>query len=257
VTARCDNIFVRHRNAPALTLIEVILAIALSAIVLGGAMAFYRHTLMARRTIEEQVRTTEATRRAMDLMTNELRTALAYPSLGIGIEGQWDRIQFVATSLPGPEAWDLSEREKVPIEPSYDLRLVGYGLQVIKDEQTGELVTEGLTRTMQKVLTTKVAEEGTDVTSVLLSPYVKFVSFRYWQDGEWLDSWGGGDLPRAVEIVMGFQPLPEGVEVKDYPGRTLKRVVYLPGAGGGGTPSGKPGSDGLPAGDGMGSEGRP
>ncbi len=75
----------------------------------------------------------------------------------------------------------------------------------------------------------KLAEEGQDIETRLVSEHIRFVSFRYWREGVWGETWTGGDLPPAVEIVLGAQPLPAETEPQEYPHPTLRRVVYVPG----------------------------
>lgn len=215
----------------AMTLLEVMLAVVICAGVLGGSMSFYHHALGTRDALEEKIRTIETTRRAMELMTSELRWATKYPFLNMGLEGQGGQMQFVSTRAPSGEMWIVAEEESARM-PSGDLRIVGYRLGLTEDEETGEELITGLERTVQKSMTVRVADEEEEVESSVVGPNVGFVMFRYWQDGTWLDNWAGGDLPMAVEISLGFEPLDEGLEPEDYQGELLRRVVCVPQAAG-------------------------
>jgi len=213
-----------------MTLIEVMLAIGIATGVMGGAMAFYQHALKVREGVLESIRAVEANRRVMDLMTKELRAATVHNFTKTGLEGQADEIAFVTTSLPGAEAWILGEREDRAVIPSHDLTIVGYCLRYSEDPETGQTLIDGLERTLQKVLTLPVTDEELDIESTLVSPYVAFVNLRYFHQGAWLDSWTGGDVPMAVEITLGVEPLAEGLEPDEYDSDSLKRVVFIPSA---------------------------
>lgn len=212
-----------------MTLLEVILAVALTVIVVGSAGAFYSNALTVRRSIEEQMQFAEATRLVMDHMTNELRSAMSYPFLNMGMEGRPDTATFICATLPGPSAWAVRKSTEDEIPPTHDLRILTYRLRTHEDEETGEEVIDGLERVTQKVMAAEIIEES-DLDSVLLTPLIRFVAFRYHRNGTWLESWTGGDLPAAVEISIGAEPLPEEFEPIDYPYSVFRRVVFVPGS---------------------------
>ena len=218
-----------------MTLLEVILALTLSVGLVGSALGFYRYAVDVRRGIEAEMRRIEGGRMVMELITNELRSATVYKYLAMGVEGQADKIQFVSTAVPGSSVWlprdQADQGTDSSIVPEHDLRIVGYGLQAGKDQATGAPTVQGLQRTCQKNITARVVEADRDIEVRLLSQDIKFINFRYWQDGQWLPAWTGGDLPGAVEITLGADPLPEGVGAADYPFDVLRRVVYLPESG--------------------------
>lgn len=216
-----------------MTLLEVVLAIALTVGLMGMALGFYRQVVDVRRDFSGQLSTVQATasrRMVMDRITDELRTAIVYPFLQIGLSGQAMEMQFMTAALPGPAAWATEDITDDPVPPEHDIQLVGYRLRIGEDEDGLEVV-EGLERTVQKIVSAQVAEEGEEIQGCLVAPQYKFVSFRYWDNeaGEWLDTWEGDDLPLAVEILLGAQPLPEDLEPQDYPYPTFRRVVYVPG----------------------------
>ena len=217
------------RPPSGMTLLEVVLAVTLTVGVVCSATAFYRCALDVRSGLEAEMRVVEARRLIMDRITNELRYALVYKFLGLGVEGSAQQVRFVSATLPGPAAWAVRKPTEAPIRPEHDLRLIGYRLRTYEDEQIGSLIVGGLERNCQKLLAVEVIEEGRTVESTLLTEHIKFIAFRYWQGGRWLESFSG-DLPLAVEITMGTEPLPAETAVADYPYATFRRVVYLPGA---------------------------
>jgi hypothetical protein len=130
--------------------------------------------------------------------------------------------------MPGADAWLVRTATDGPAGPSGGgLQTVGYRLSVSQDED-GNVVINGVERTCQKLATAQVAEEGKQIEVKRLAPSMKFLRLRYWDGTTWLESWSRSDLPGAVEIVMGEQPLPEGVLPMEYPYDTFRRVVFVP-----------------------------
>jgi type II secretory pathway component PulJ len=216
---------IRRRRQRGMTLLEVVLAIALSVGVMGGAMAFYRQAVDVRTSLEGRVQTIEAQRLVMDRLTNEFRGALAV------MQGEAGEVGFFAAHLPGPAAWAVRKSTEEAIPPESDLEWVGYRLRTVEDEDSGEETIVGLERTSRK--TERLVEDEEELETALLSSEVKFFAMRYYHQGVWLTSWQA-DLPQAVEITLGATPLPADTDPQDYPYETFRRVVYLPAAGAGG-----------------------
>lgn len=216
------------------TLLEVVLAVTLSAGIIGATMAFYHRALYVRDRLEFRLQAVESNRRVMDRITGELRAAMSYPFLGIGMEGTSDEISFITVGLPGAAAWAVRQDDQDPIPPTHDLSMVGYRLRIDEEQEGSESAVMGLERSVKKVLTTEVAEEDRDIERALLSPHVRYIGFRYWQDGEWLEDWSDQALPKAVEITLGAEPLEGNDKTEDYQWEVFRRVVYIPAWGYGG-----------------------
>jgi len=221
------------RRRRAFTLVEVILAVGLTMGVVLAALAFYQQIISTRQSFTDQLGAVEVTagRRAlMERMTGELRSAIVYPFLQMRLTGGASGMQFMVAALPGQSVWATDDISDLPAAPQQDMRIVGYRLRQSEDPDTGLPTIEGIERTEQTVIAAATIEEGVDVTSTLIGPTFKFLSLRYWdnQSGQWLTSWDGGDAPMAVEITIGIEPLPEGVEPVDYPFEAFRRVVYVP-----------------------------
>ncbi|MCD6364269.1 MAG: hypothetical protein J7M14_00160 [Planctomycetes bacterium] len=219
----------RHkRGCNAMTLLEIVLALTIVVGVMGGLYGFYSHVLSTCRAVRDAAEQIAAVRIVMDRMTAELRSAKVYPFVNFGLEGMRDNTRFVTTVLPGPAAWAVRSATEEPVPPEHDLQLVGYRLRTT--EVAGEeTIVEGLERISQKVIAAPDAEEGEEIEVAFLTSHVKFLSLRYWTGNGWQDTWNGPDLPGAVEIVMGFEPLEEGISPDEYPYETFRRVVYVPG----------------------------
>ncbi len=219
------------------TLMEVMLAVTLTVGLVGSVFLFYDGVIDVREAVTETAEFASAERIIMDRITNELRSAMVYPFIRQGLWGDNEKMGFITVSLPGPVAWAVRKSTEDAIPPEHDLQLVGYRLHIEEDEE-GRPVTVGLERTEQKVLLTETAEEGEEIQAVLLTERIKFLRLRYLAQADpaadeqpWQDSWRDeGNLPLAVEIVLGAEPLPEGAEPDEYPYQTWRRVVYVPGS---------------------------
>ena len=231
--AFCGGPAVGRRARGGLTLLEVVIAVALTVGLMFSALSFYQQVADTQADFGDElgsIRATAVRRAVMDRITDELRTAIEYPFLQIGLSGQPMEMRFMTVALPGPAVWAAADIIDEPIPPEHDVRWVGYRLRICEDEDGMEVV-EGLERTEQKVVSAEEAEEGEEIVGSLVAPQFKFAAFRYWdnQGGEWLDNWEGGTLPLAVEILLGTEELPEDMEPQDYPYPTHRRVVYVPG----------------------------
>jgi len=198
-----------------------------------AALAFYQQIISTREAFGDRlgaVEVTAARRAVMERMTDGLRSAIVYPFLKMGLSGDSEGMNFMVASLPGQGVWATEDISDEPVAPQQDVRIVGYRLRYSEDPNTGEEVVEGIERTEQTVIAAPTVEEGSDIVATLVAPSFKFLSLRYWdsQSGDWMETWGGGDVPVAVEIVIGIEPLPENTEPADYPFETFRRVVYVP-----------------------------
>jgi len=200
------------RELGGFTLIEVILTLTLAIALIGTVLSFHSRAAATRRRVLDRLDAISAERLVMDRVTNELRGAMTYPFLQFGMQGSSERVTFMTAALPGPAAWAIRKSTDDPIPPEHDLQIVGYRLRIAEDDDGVEYVA-GLERTCQKIVAARTAEEGVDITVSLLTDR----------------NWSGGDLPRAVEIAMGREPLPEDTDPADYPHELYRRVIYIPG----------------------------
>lgn len=215
----------------AFTLVEVILAIVICAGMTGALIAFYNQALDVRAAVTEEVEIASASRAVMDHLTSELRCALSYPFLDMGVEGGSDHITFLTTVIPGPAVWAVRKTTDDPIPPEHDLEMAGYRLRLATNDD-GTTGVDGLERTSQRILSAEQPMEGREISVSFLTPRVKYIRFRYYDGANWLDSWTGGDLPTAVEITLGASPLLDGKTPDEYAYPTYRRTVYLPGKSG-------------------------
>jgi type II secretory pathway component PulJ len=220
------------REQFAFTLLEVILAVALSVGVVGAMFALYLHGVGVRDRVQDELDLLLTQRLTMDRMTSELRGAMEFKYLQIGLEGDAEQATWTTTVMPGPEVWDQRVATDAPPPPRSDVQLVGYRLRIETDQQGRKVVT-GLERLCQRVLLAEIVTEAEDekdqnaeIQVELITPAIRYLRYRYWDGQDWVDSWEGGNLPGAVEITLGPTPLddPNG----EPAGPLARRVVHIP-----------------------------
>ena len=246
----------RQARQNGLTLIEVILAVSLSIIILGSSLAFYSQALRHRRVITAEVTILTSERQAMERITEDLRGALEYPFIKMGIKGETDSLEFICTTIPGPAVWSERSATDNPPPPEHDLHRVKFRLAMRDDPETDEERIAGLERVTRKIIVSEIMieeeeylfgdeteveqeEEEIDpedptIKRTLLSSDIKHIAFRYWLDGDWVDTYDDSVLPAAVEVTLGKQPLDEGQSPEDYIHHVYRRVIYIPASGGSG-----------------------
>ncbi|MBS3821831.1 MAG: hypothetical protein KGY81_08735, partial [Phycisphaerae bacterium] len=62
-----------------------------------------------------------------------------------------------------------------------------------------------------------------------VTDHVKLLRFRFFDGVAWSESWAKCDLPTAVEIVIGAEPIGEEASLAEYAAQTMRRVIYVPG----------------------------
>jgi type II secretory pathway component PulJ len=211
------------------TLLEAVLALTLAVGIVGGMMALYQQAVSLRQKVNNQTEILTSERILMDRMTQEMRSAVVYPFLGFGMEGAADSAAFITTTVPGPAAWVVRKGTEDALPPETDLQLVTYRMRTYEDDY-GMLQVSGIERSCQKILSSPTAQEGAEISTVLLTPYIQHLQFQFFDGTTWTNVWRDKGLPLAVEITMGFEPLPEDTEPQDYPYPVFRRIVHLPGA---------------------------
>ncbi len=239
-----------------LTLIEVLLAVSLSILILGSSLAFYSQALRHRRVITTEVTILTSERQAMERITEDLRGAMEYPFIKMGIKGETDSLEFISTTIPGPAVWSELAATDNPPPPEHDLHRVRFRLAMGDDPETDEEKIVGLERVTRKIIVSEIMieeeedlfgdetevepeeeeidSEDATIKRTLLSSDIKHLAFRYWLDGDWVDTYDDSVLPAAVEVTLGKQPLQEGQLPEDYIYHVYKRVIYIPASGGSG-----------------------
>src|SRR5690606_10735148 len=114
------------------TLLEVVLAVALSAGVLAALFVFHRQVLAMRGVLLEETQVLSAERILMDRLTGELRSAVPVSYYGLVFEGSDTHMVFHYTDVPnrrvrlGGDGWVA--------QPQGDIKRLTYRLLVLDEE---------------------------------------------------------------------------------------------------------------------------
>jgi len=225
------------------TLVEVILAIGIALGLLVVALYFYGQAADLRARLLQESDVISSVRLAFDRFAADLRTAYAQPQ--IGFTGDEASLRFVVAGLPGratfkPGAWTH------PIVQESDLQIVAYG--VTRAIEGTNAIIAGLTRTEQPLLETpppvagptnagpRAVNGGAEPNAApAATPWIDtlhFIRLAYWDGTGWADHWDAPSLPAGVEVCIGVEPLPPGIDPLDYPYELFRRVIFLPGSRG-------------------------
>ena len=232
------------------TLLEVILALSIAIGLLVVALYFYQQAAELRTQLLQESERLSTVRLLLDRITTDLRTAYAQPQQGF--TGNATSMRFIRTDVLSRMAWMASlPGRSAPVET--DLKIVSYGITT-GVEGTNQVVG-GITRVEQALIEKTGRKEKQKLEEVIPAPDVPaagsnvvdsaatskpavepltdalhFVSFWYWDGAEWSETWDSPDLPRGVEVTLGAEPLPAGLDPLEYPFEIFQRVIYLPGS---------------------------
>ena len=217
------------------TLAEVAVAVSLVLTMVVALFGFYFYSMDVRREVTAESELLAAERAIMDGLTNELRAAMAYPFLNIGMDGASDQISFVSTALPGPAAWSVYDPMAEPLPPEQDVQILTYQLRV--DANTDPATILGLERLCRKNITALSQGKGRQVR--LMSGRMQFLGFRYFDGTGWRDSWHAAAsssdpqqaaLPMGVEVTLGTEPKPADMDMEEYllNNPTFRREIFVP-----------------------------
>jgi len=200
------------------TLLEVLIALALTIMLMGGVFAFYASSLQAREEARTYTNDIRLFRSLLRSMAEEIRhTTAITPGDGIGFRGERDKITLVKIGLPENYAFDEYDSVKDKLPPAQlDLRRITYEMlwdEERKDEANGNIrLCHGLWRTEQKTFdpnprfvtrqedaSTEDQAENEDLQILgpqpegeLYAPEIKFVEFAYFDGAQWRDRWQPG-----------------------------------------------------------------
>lgn len=216
----------------ALTLLEVLISIALVAMLLGGAMTFFWQTVEVRRQVGERIDRTQLARQVLARMAEELRSCVGFEQVGFPMEqrlvGDRRSINFLTSALPGRHQY-MFYRESDELPPAqHDLTLVTYWLWVDAEnlDANGQPIVGGILRTERKTLNQFVVDEEDPLEqrTDLWSPELGYLEFRYFDGVEWDTKWDiteGNSLPQLVQITVGFSNITleefEDRDLSEYP----------------------------------------
>lgn len=218
------------RRRAGFTLLEMILAIAVTAVVSAALFATMSGTFKTRRQAEDHLSGREAARAAIQIIRTDLQCV---PPAGGRISGVFlgedrsgmnnggaDALTYITANSNLKSAQDFADLRQV------ELRLLESS---IEDDTyvLGRLVTGNLL-----AITTPTPELQ------ILARRVLSMNIQYFDGNDWLDEWDSterdNELPAAVEIVLVTAPQlskePEDAEERELTYITTTQVIRLPAA---------------------------
>ncbi len=220
------------RGRRAMTLLEVVIAIVLIAILLTALLGFVWQSAAIREQAAARSDRTQIARQVLDTLAAELRGCLGSDEVGFPVEdrlvGDRRSITFLTTGLPAENQYiDYKADQELP-PAQHDLRLVSYRLWLDTENKTpeGDPLCGGLLRVEKKTLNQFLVEQDDpfDVRTDLWSAEIGYIEFRYFDGVEWDTTWDitqGNSLPQLVQITVGFtsikQPELDNTDLKEFP----------------------------------------
>lgn len=203
-------------TAPAgFTLIEVLLALTISAIVLVAISMAFTGAIRLREHSAASLNQSMPVERAMDLLQRDLKNAippglmLAEPlqsgAYGNGMDANSGIQIYTTTGLITPNA------------PWGDIQKVSYGLQTSSDSSSnGKDLIRAVTRNL-------LATGTEDEDDQFVMSGVESLTFTYFDGANWLDTWDDTtqtNLPQAVRVSLQLAP-PDSDSARPQPVQLL------------------------------------
>lgn len=184
------------RNQSGLTLLEVLVALSIAAIVAIAQAAPFRRAIAARDRAEEALEQTTSARVALARIAEELTGATARKGRRFSVVDRTLDLPASELSFATTAAQRLGSGPRDPVE------IVRYRLVPDAGRRSGRLVKEQLA---------SVAPDGTPPAQAVVLDGVTSFQARVLasQGADWAPAWTGGDagktedLPRAVEVEIG------------------------------------------------------
>ena len=225
-----------HRvgRAPAFTLIEILLALSITAVLLGVAMVFYRQVADLRGQVLQESERLAAMRLVFDRLAADLRSALPGAAGGGGFEGDATSMTFSRSRLEPGGAAGVVRIAFGPIWAAEGTNLAVQGIARLenailpKPTLPAPSPSSDTSTPIVAPETNSIAEAATNAPVEPLTDQIRYLRLRYWSGARWLDRWTNGTAPSGVEITLGWDPIEPGIEPEDYTGEAYRRVIALP-----------------------------
>ncbi len=230
--------------ARSLTLLEVIISIALIALLLGALLTFFWQTLATRDQARRAADRTQLVQQVLTRISAELSGCIGVDKINFPIKqfvGERRKITFVTTPLPPADSYNLITEAQLQPNLQDDRREVTYELWIDPEETTedGQPLVGGILRTERQAINPYIPEaevpEDQDLIYLrhdLWSHELGYLEFRYFDGVEWTTTWTvteGNPLPQAVQVTVGFDSLTrEELEDQDLHTYPLDRYPLGP-----------------------------
>lgn len=225
---------VRRRGCAArgMTLMEVMVAVALIAVLMGALMAFWWQAIRIRDDVARNSERMHLARQVLERIARELRGCLGKEQIGFPVEqrlkGDRRSLTMLTSQLPGRHQYDFFRASEELPPAQHDLIQVAYSLWVDPENKTeeGEPIVGGIIRTEKKTLNQFIVneEDPEQVRNDLWCTELGYLEFRYFDGIEWDTKWDiteGNSLPQLVQITVGFNNVTseelEDADLKTYP----------------------------------------
>lgn len=216
---------VARRDQDGFTLVEVVVAIGLLAVVMTLVYSAFARSLDVTRETAEATQRVRQIQLITERLVDELSAAYWFPPTAAQ-PAREGRGRFVGRKETAPDSdlrrdrlmWTtFAHRRYVGNQPESDTSEVEYRLEVDADRPAGRLVRqERINLFTDAAWAVETDEMALDVTEFQL---------RYHSAGEWTDEWDAGErqgLPAAVEVTVGL------AAVGSAPPDRIRTVVPLP-----------------------------
>ncbi len=214
----------RCRTWRGLTLFEVVIAIALIALLLGTLLTFFWQTLAIRDQAAKNADRTQIAQQVLLRMAAELQAATGQDQVDFPVQrfvGERRKLTFLTAPLPPAHAYAFYRESELADQPAprHDLREVTYELWIDPEQTTddGEPLVGGIIRTERRAIKPFITEEQAAEDRDLLylrhdlwSPELGYLEFRYFDGAEWTTQWQvseGNPLPHLVQITVGYDSI--------------------------------------------------
>lgn len=192
------------RDEQGLTLIELLVAVAISAIILVVVYQTFNGIMDSAARIEETAEIDRMARITLGMISDEIRSTFWKPA---GPTGQWAELTFDGTDGPGGSnptdslvftafsPWISEQGTFLP-----NLSVLSYNLEPSVLE--GEFVLFHLENT------NPLSDSVESLQKYELAEHVSGLNFRYYDGENWNDEWDAtieNKLPKAVEIALYFR----------------------------------------------------
>lgn len=205
------------------TLLEMMLAISLLVLLCAFMFAFYASILRARQRGSTAIESTQLARVVAQRIAEEIRGASnSLTGTTSGISGLEHEITLNTIVLTDDNLLQRRSITDKPLQPQCDIREIRYYLAYNPEKQaTYPDGTEGFEEiglVRREVRTPRqpsiIGNRREEVDTDLLAKELRFLRFRYFDGVDWLKKWdlkgqaGQNALPQAVEVTVGYTPLP-------------------------------------------------
>ncbi|MFO0973524.1 MAG: prepilin-type N-terminal cleavage/methylation domain-containing protein [Phycisphaerae bacterium] len=225
----------RRRTPRGLTLLEVLVSIGIIVLMMATLFVFYDRAIGDRDRGRRVLSQGELAWTLAHKIADEVRSANGFVAdLGAGIRGLSHEITLQTTTLPDRQLFAPRSIRDKPLPAQCDVREVRYYLAIdtesqeeYPDPQGGDTPvsaprTLGIVRREVRTFrqTGPAVGRPEDAEVELLTPTgdtntsLRFLRFRYFDGVDWVDVWQppqsgmGNSLPQAVEITVGYKPVP-------------------------------------------------